>query len=135
MERLRYETPMMREECFAANEYVAACWQVACNVRGADTHASNQGRQGVTHREEHCGTAANQVIHKNGSGYTMIEENVENQPDLPCTITTPNWEQATALNHDPIHGETIYWTTTGKMGQTPVTWYHRGTVENASNHS
>ena len=135
MERLRYETPMMREECFAANEYVAACWQVACNVRGADEHASNQGRQGVTHRKEHCGTAANQVIHNNGSGYTMIEENVENQPDLPCTITTSDWGQAIALDHEPTHGEPIYWTTTGVMGSTKTTWYHRGTVESASNHS
>ena len=134
MERLRYETPMMREERFAANEYVAACWQVACRVRGADTHASNQGRQGVTHREEHCGTAANQVIHKNESGYTMTEVKVENQDDLPCTITTSDW-QPIALNHDPINGETIYWTTSGKMGNTPTTWYHHGTVESAGNHS
>lgn len=135
MERLRYETPMMREECFAANEYVAACWQVACNIDGPDTHASNQGRQGVTHRKEHCGTAANQVIHKDGSGYTMIEENVENQPNLLCTITTSDWGQAIALDHEPTHGETIYWTTTGVMGSASTTWHHRGTVENASNHS
>ena len=135
MERLRYESPMMREECFAANEYVAACWQVACNIDGPDTHASNQGRQGVTHRKEHCGTAANQVIHNNGRGYTMIEENVENQQDLPCTITTSDWGQAIALDHEPTHGETIYWTTTGVMGSASTTWHHRGTVENASNHS
>ena len=135
MERLRYESPMMREECFAANEYVAACWQVACNIDGPDTHASNQGRQGVTHRKEHCGTAANQVIHNNGRGYTMIEENVENQQDLPCTITTSDWGQAIALDHEPIHGEPIYWTTTGVMGSASTTWHHRGTVENASNHS
>ena len=135
MERLRYETPMMREECFAANEYVAACWQVACDIRGKDTHASNQGRQGVTHREEHCGTAANQVIHKDGSGYTMIEENVENQQDLRCTITTPNWGPERVLDQAPKNGDIIYWTTTGVMGNTPTTWYHRGTVKSASNHS
>ena len=126
---------MMREECFAANEYVAACWQVACDIRGKDTHASNQDRQGVTHREEHCGTAANQVIYKDGSGYTMIEENVENQPNLRCTITTSDWGQAIALDHEPTHGELIYWTTTGVMGSASTTWHHRGTVKNASNHS
>ena len=135
MERLRYETPMMREECFAANEYVAACWQVACDIRGKDTHASNQNRQGVTHREEHCGTAANQVICNNGNGYTMIEENVENQPDLLCTIKTFNWESDRVLNQAPDIGDTIYWTTTGVMGSTSTTWYHCGTVKNASNHS
>ena len=135
MERLRYETPMMMEERFAANEYVAACWQVACNVSGADPHEPNQGGQNVTHSKDHCGTAANQEIKKNGDSYTMTEVKVANQDDLSCKITTSNWETEIELPQDPKIGDEIYWKTIGKMGITPTTWYHRGTVESAGNHS
>lgn len=138
----------MREECFEANEYVAACWQVACAVGIAGGNTANGKKNndtietnipGVNHtqRSDHsgCGWAENQVIVSSADGsYSMWEENVRQYNRLGCTILDAGGNAA-SLSSSPNIGDTIYWKTSGQMGGQTVTWSHYGTVESASNHS
>lgn len=43
--RKEYVKPVMQGECFAANEYVSACWYGQCNVSGEVYVDNNANRQ------------------------------------------------------------------------------------------
>ena len=45
MGKLMYETPVMREENFEANEYVAACLSLYCSIPGGDSDHCFDGGQ------------------------------------------------------------------------------------------
>ena len=91
-----YVTPRMTGETFAANEYIAACWGVQCDVNWANKYERWQGDDGngVTHDAAHCGNSSNQVIFDdNGDkiGDRMIETGTDGLGDLTCTIFTGPW--------------------------------------------
>lgn len=44
----KYERPMAFEETFTTNEYVAACWGVACSIDSANK--VDQNNPGVDHQ-------------------------------------------------------------------------------------
>ena len=53
-----YVKPMMESEVFMANEYVAVCWGVACDVGWANDHEKKYGFWAdgdVSHAIDHCG--------------------------------------------------------------------------------
>ena len=70
----KYERPMAFEETFTTNEYVAACWGVACSIDSANE--VDEGHDGVYHVANHCGLDTNQHINTNSKGVavSMIEE-------------------------------------------------------------
>lgn len=125
-----YVTPRMTGETFAANEYIAACWGVQCDVDWANDYEWRQGDygNGVTHDAAHCGNSSNQVIFDdNGDniGDRMIETGTDGLGNLTCTIYL---DQNYILKRDikTVNiGDTIYWTTTASDGRT---WNHMGTV-------
>lgn len=69
----KYERPMAFEETFTTNEYVAACWGVACSIDSANK--VDQNNPGVDHQANHCGLETNQHIYtdSNGVAVSMIE--------------------------------------------------------------
>lgn len=125
-----YVTPRMTGETFAANEYIAACWGVKCNVDWANDYEWWQGdyRNGVTHDAAHCGNSSNQVIFDDDGdkiGDRMIETGTDGLGDLECSIFWDrNFTQPRDVSTVQI-GNTIYWTTTASDGRT---WNHMGTV-------
>ena len=70
--RAKWETPRIKVETFAPNDYVSACWGVACNVTAANQYETSIGKYDPTnlfHDANNCGQASNQYIQdKNGDG-------------------------------------------------------------------
>lgn len=133
----RWETPKAMVEEFEANEYVAACWGVKCDVGWSNDYEWMQGdyKNGVTHALDHCGNSSNQVIfddNADGIADRMIETGTDGLGDLICTIyEDENYSQIRDVSTVKI-GNTIYWTTTADDGRT---WNHKGTVfETAEGH-
>lgn len=141
MRKLVYETPVMTEDVFMADEYVAACgWTIACTigeqggVNGADDPIKAQG---VTHNayanETGCGWAESQIVSVEDGTVSMLEYNkVNNSYNRDCTLTDANWNKKTYNANEIEEGQTIYWTTSASGNRT---WHHYGTVGNVSNHS
>lgn len=124
-----YVTPRMTGETFAANEYIAACWGVQCDVNWANKYEQWQGDfdNGVTHDAAHCGNSSNQVIKvdENNNPIKMIETGTDGLGDLTCTIFTNRWYNTERDVSTVQIGDDIYWTTTASDGRT---WNHKGTV-------
>lgn len=148
MTKLAYMTPVMSEEAFVADEYVAACtvWTVSCNLPG--TAGAQEDQWGhVTHNKNDdgtgCGNAKNQWIEIDEKGnVSMVEGNTSGLGDLPCTLTDSGWNTTSYNNTNITQGTTIYWTTSttsggGRNGREPRTWHHVGSaqVSSTSNHS
>lgn len=124
-----YVTPRMTGETFAANEYIAACWGVACQTGWANDYERWQGDfdDGVTHDAAHCGNSSNQVIKvdKNNNPIKMIETGTDGLGDLTCTIFTDERYDTVRDVSTVEVGNIIFWTTTASDGRT---WNHMGTV-------
>ena len=126
----RWETPKAMVEEFEANEYVAACWGVKCDVDWSNRYELKQGDygNGVTHALDHCGNSSNQIIFdddNNGIADRMVETGTDGLGDLSCTIY---WDEDYTQSRDVWTvsvNDTIYWTTTASDGRT---WNHKGTV-------
>lgn len=126
----RWETPKAMVEEFEANEYVAACWGVGCDVNWSNSYELKQGDygNGVTHALDHCGNSSNQVIfdyNDDGTADRMIETGTDGLGNLSCTIFwDENYTQPRDVSSVKV-GDTIYWTTRADDGRT---WNHMGTV-------
>lgn len=126
----KWETPRVTIQEFEPNEYVAACWGVACDVDWSNDYELRQGdyNNGVTHRGDHCGNSSNQVIfddNGDGIGDRMVETGTDGLGDLTCNIF---WDKnfIYSRNVSTVQiGETIFWTTTASDGRT---WNHKGKV-------
>lgn len=122
--------PRTEVQKFEANEYVAACWGVQCDVDWANRYEMNEGdyNSGVTHDMAHCGNAANQVIYDyndDGTADAMFEEGTDGLGNLRCTIySDPDYSSEKSVSLVKP-GDTIYWTTRAADGRT---WNHYGTV-------
>lgn len=126
----RWVKPRTEVQVFEANEYVAACWGVKCDVDWSNRYEWREGdyHNGVTHDRAHCGNSSNQVIFDdNGDGIAdrMIETGTDGLGDLICTIY---WDEDYTYKRNVSTvgiGNTIYWTTSASDGRT---WNHKGTV-------
>ena len=125
----RWGTPMAMVEEFEANEYVAACWGVQCDVDWANDYEWQQGdySHGVTHAWDHCGNSSNQVIRTDDDGnpIKMVETGTDGLGTLNCTIY---WNEDYTSQRDVktvAVGDIIYWTTSAADGRT---WNHKGEV-------
>ena len=126
----RWETPRIAVEKFEANEYVAACWGVKCDVDWANRYEWSQGDdgRGVTHDNAHCGSASNQVIfdgNNDGTADRMMETGTDGRGDLKCILYTDGrYNELRDISTVQV-GNEIYWTTQASDGRT---WNHKGTV-------
>ena len=129
MLKKNWEMPVTVVQKFEPNEYVAACWGVACDVSWANWYEQYNGYWdggNVSHASDHCGNSSNQVIFDyddNGVGDAMIETRTDGLGNLECTIYKDAFE--TEIQPDDVKiGQLIYWTTSSGNR----TWHHRGTV-------
>ena len=126
-----YVTPRMTGETFAANEYIAACWGVACATDEANIlewrFYRNPVKAGITHDSDHCGLLTNQwVIDDDNDGTVdrMVETGTDGLGDLDCIrYTDSNYNTPTGFSDVQVRSY-IYWTTTSG----DRTWHHQGTV-------
>lgn len=117
----KYERPMAFEETFMTNEYVAACWGVACSIDSANK--VDKGHYGVDHVAKHCGLDTNQHIYTNSKGVavSMIEEGTDGLGNLTCNLYTDSSYRYSKSYSSVKQGDYIYWTT--KSGNR--TWHHQ----------
>ena len=131
-------------EVFAANEYIAACNSVVCDVVAANDVEKNWMIQtgstwwgkpiyksnyelGQKHAQDACGSVGNYyVIDNNGDG--KFDGMVEISSDLGrlnCSIFT-DADYDTAADWSSIaSGQKIYWTTSASGNRV---WHHQGVV-------
>lgn len=129
--RKSYEAPVVSLERFEANEYVAACWGVGCDVDAANQYEmshNNYDNGNISHGNNNCGLSGNQVIYddnNDGTADRMVEVGTNGLGTLTCTIYTDN-TYSTIRKVSSVHsGEVIFWTTSASDGRT---WHHTGTV-------
>lgn len=128
--KLQWETPRIEIEAFEANEYVAACWGVGCDVNAANQIEKNlhKYQPGILdHGADHCGFSGNQVIYddnNDGTADRMVEVGTDGLGTLTCTLYTDNTYKTTMDISTVKVGNTIYWTTAAGI----KTWHHVGTV-------
>lgn len=125
-----YGHPQAVVEGFAPNEYVAACWGVACSTDAANQYEIDKGYYdggNVSHATGgHCGDSTNQKITVNSDNkpVKMTEVGTDGLGNLACTIyADTSYEQKKDISTVQT-GDYIYWTTTSGSR----TWHHQGTV-------
>lgn len=125
-----YIRPTMQGEMFAANEYVATCWGVQCDVTLANAYEERiHNLGGITHDYNHCGLFNNQVIkdyNSDGVADAMIETGTDGLGDLVCTIYSDSKYEVPKNIKSVKPGNYIYWTTSASDGRT---WHHQGYVK------
>lgn len=107
-----WETPRVLVQRFEANEYVAACWTLACT----------QGKYGSDNMDHSgsCSSPTNNVISDNG-GTITVRENSPDQGWLSCEIVNvSSWSEVTP-------GMYVEWNTYAASGDGRV-WRHKGTA-------
>lgn len=141
-----YENPVAYEESFVANEYVAACYYLACErgAKGVNPYQQNKWGENefgsdIRHERSMAGTCsdktANRVI--SDTGFLKASQVGEYNKDQGwITGGIDNWDDTNHNNKLDV-GEIIYWHTynSGKSRR----WNHWGTLQQADpkhpNHS
>lgn len=138
----KWETPRVTIQEFEPNEYVAACWAIACKygIQGGEAGINNNNlpfwlheKSDATHTLRSdgtgCGHEDNQFITENANGsFSVMEINTQGLGDLNTRLTTnSNYRGLSSSISGVEPGDTIYWTTSSGNR----TWYHMGTVSTA----
>lgn len=122
----QWTSPRILVQEFEANEYVAACWGVACDYEWANWY--DREHPDTTHDKGHCGFVGHQVLidsDDNGTPESMIEVGTDGLGELKCTIFEDSNYSQQIPPADVSVGEIIYWTTSAGSR----TWHHKGIVE------
>lgn len=140
MMKKMWNTPKTVVQSFEPNEYVAACWAIACTygIQGGEDGINNpsqkwsEGKDAIhTLRADGtgCGHEDNQYITENANGsFSVMEINTQGLGNLNTRLTkNPNYRYLSASISNVNPGDTIYWTTSSGSR----TWYHMGTVSTA----
>lgn len=130
----KWETPRVTIQEFEPNEYVAACYNIKCNVDAANrvekrwmlNFWESNYENGQTHAVDRCGSFGSYyVIDDNEDG--SFDRMIEISPDLgelSCSLYT-NDRYNTPGNWNDIQSDSyIYWTTSSG----DRTWHHQGSV-------
>lgn len=126
----KWMAPKTMIEEFTPNEYVAACWGVACNWSEANNYETLHPYKPdpVSHAADACGLSSSQYLvddNKDGKPDAMYE-NSSDLGNLQCTIYTDGNYNQIIRNISQIEvGDYIYWTT--RSGRR--VWHHQGQVE------
>ena len=137
-----WEEPSIQVQEFMPNEYVAACWAIACTygIQGGEAGINNTNlpfwlheRTDATHTLRSdgtgCGHEDNQFITENANGsFSVMEINTQGLGNLNTRLTkNSNYSGLSSSIGDVDPGDTIYWTTSSGNR----TWYHMGTISTA----
>ena len=126
----KWETPRVTIQEFEPNEYVAACWYIACkygihnNTDPISHNLHQKGSDGLG-----CGWADNQVIRDNPDGTFSIREEDGYLEDYDMEMTKNSDYTGLSLTLANVKAnDTIYWITKSSDGSQK--WFHYGTVVN-----
>ena len=118
--------PKASVDQFSTNEYLSACWGVACSIKNANKVDKKQHRPDIFHTDDHCGLASNQFLkdlNEDGTVDIMQEVGTDGLGTLECTLYT----DATYGTERDIHNveptDYLYWTTSASDGRV---WHHQG---------
>lgn len=120
----KYEKPNMDLEMFEANEYIAACWDIACNVPNGTGYKDNNGVPGLQskgYRENGKWIPADQAI-GSGTGCGNIHSG---SIDDSGPYANALWKPSGAIDSEAYP---VYYWSTGKYWKTP----HFSKVEDAN---
>lgn len=123
----RWETPKTIVDEFEANEYVAACWGVACYIDEANEYERSIHNSVQDHRSEYCGTTGHQWLtdsNNDGTLESMSEIGTDGLGTLSCTIYTDDTYREVRNIREVDVDDYIYWTTSSGSR----TWHHQGKV-------
>lgn len=137
----KWEIPRVTIQEFEPNEYVAACYNIKCDVDAANIvengwildNGQSNFVNGQTHAADRCGSFGNYyVIDDNNDG--IFDGMIEISPDLgrlSCSLYTDDKYNMSGNWNSIKPGSHIYWTTSADDGRT---WHHQGVVayQNAS---
>lgn len=130
----KWETPRVTIQEFEPNEYVAACYNIKCNVDAANevekrwmiNRWESNYENGQTHAADRCGSFGSYyVIDDNEDGF--FDRMIEISPDLgelSCSLYTNDRYNTLGNWNDIQSGTYIYWTTSSGNR----TWHHQGSV-------
>lgn len=137
MDKRNYVRPQLKCEAFHPDNYIAACYFIACNLglqggttaKYCETHnkvETNPGEDCIAHGIEGnsgCGVATNQYIRTDANGQPlgqMFELNslAEGGGDIPIQNVT-------------VNGNNITWQSVASDGRT---WNHEGTYSTTNSH-
>ena len=137
--------PLATVEKFVANEYVAACWKVVCDLPAEGANRFVKGGHdlgaydaiGGEHRQGSCGTEGHYsiVLDENGVPTQMIEWQNIIDKNLNCTLYTDGSYTAVKDIATVTTGETIYWTTVSRQAGADQLFQHYGHTTGTDIHS
>lgn len=126
----KWTTPRTVIEEFTPNEYVAACWGVACNWSAANAYEEDHPYKPdpVSHASDACGLSSSQYLVDSDGDDTpdaMYEASKE-LGKLRCTVYADgNYTQIVRDLSQIKVNDYIYWTTSSG----PRVWHHQGWVK------
>ena len=134
---MKWEKPTAKLEKFVANEYIAGCMNIACDVPGEGEYdpfdTAHKDRNNL-HRAQFCGSASANLISTDDNGIpfalTHTKAGSTGGRPLACAVFA-DASYTTPRDISTIQpGDFIYWTTVNGK-----TWHHHGTVGPLTNHS
>lgn len=100
----KYEKPLMQVEVFEANEYIAACWKMTCNVP-RHIHWPDNTATGYAHNIE--GERPDTKVKGYGCGATYnVKTNGEEEPKVNAKWTTDTWRK---IDQSSYNGGIYLW--------------------------
>ena len=136
----QYNKPMLISEEFVPQEYVAVCYELACDYGKSDKatynpyHSDDDGHRKQTDGKG-CGWASNQSIQTNAEGVIIgvseLNSPIQNAGILKCNFNP----DITGQNIKDLNGQKVTWTSAFNN----YIFYHEGTVtmikQGSPNHS
>lgn len=135
MEKMMWTKPMAVAEQFMPNEYIAACYEIACSI-GAAAPIGDEGKKDECCGHSHtrtsggsgCGWAKNQNIQVSGpinnATIRIVEIGNDTYGTLQCEFTDAGGNSLgySLTNVDLTTNPTVYWRT--DVGYIWTTWMH-----------
>lgn len=129
----KWVAPRVEVQKFEANEYVAACWGVACDIGLAnqwEKDHDNYWLGAIKHQSDGCGLSTSQyVMDTDSDGFPdVMKEWSEHGSGLTCEVfTNADYNDKADLSSVKA-GDKIFWTTSKVDFLVKKTWHHQGTV-------
>ena len=139
MEKRKYAKPLLNCEAFVPSEYIAVCYELACNTSAANTYEDSIGNYEANHRtsEGNCGHVNSQIINttKDGIITQLYEHHRESNGWFGgfSYVDLPMESDLIGKNIKDYNGKSITWVTY----YNDITYHHQGvvTMVKSPNHS
>lgn len=138
MEKRKYAKPLLNCEAFVPSEYIAVCFELACNTTSANSYEASIGNDDANHRNSvgNCGHKESQIINTTKDGIiTQLYEHhrTGNMWTGYYYVDLPIESELIGKNIKDYNNKTITWQTY----YNDITYHHQGvvTMVKSPNHS